>query len=280
MTISLRSTGVALVRCVSLAGPSALLCCWLASANAQAPAGSPPGGAAWLGQRVTDAKLHDLRVFATGALQSSLDPTKAQADQSVGKHVVIQYGAARADLRDQILMGQSFEVAILVPDVNDELVQKGLAQTQRFEIARLPVGIGYAGDVPAPDISTAAGLKKTLLGATAVNYSPAGLGAQTATKIFAALDIADAVRRAPPGQSIPLGPGEYSIAIFPASEILANKNLKYIGPVIDDFQIPLQLQAVIGTQARDAKAAKAFIDFLRSPAFATTLERNGMEVGK
>jgi ABC-type molybdate transport system substrate-binding protein len=39
-------------------------------------------------------------------------------------------------------------------------------------------------------------------------------------------------------------------------------------------------EAVVGTQARDEKAAKAFVDSLRSPAFGAVLTKNGMVQSK
>lgn len=255
---------------------------WVNAQAPAAPANPPPGGAPMLGQKVAEAKPDEIRVIATGAILASLEPVKAQADKAVGKHLVIEYGAARAGLREQIINGQAFEIAILVPDVNDELVEKGLAQARKFEIARVPVGIGYAGNVAAPDVSTPAALKNTLLNAKEVAYAPQGLGAQTANKIFSELSITDSIKRSATGGAggVQLGAGEYSISIFPASEIISNKNLKYIGPVIDEFQVAQVLEAVVGTHARDEKAAKALVDFLRSPAFGEVLTKNGMVQSK
>jgi len=257
--------------------------------SAGVPAG-PPGGTGMpvLGERVADAKFGDVRVIATGSILGSLQPIKAEADRAVGKHLVIEYGTARGSLRDQIINGQAFELAILVPDVNDELVQKGLARSPRYEIARIPVGIGYAGDGPLPDISTPAELKKTLLGAKQVMYAPQGMGAQSATKMIDALGIKDAIKLVSPGSRGPgagsapvvLGPGEYTISIQPTSEIFANKNLKYAGPVIDAYQVPQILEAVVGTNARDEKSAEALVNYLRGPQFGAVLKRNGFTQSK
>ena len=252
---------------------------------AGAPAG-PPGGV--LGEKVADAKPEDVRVIATGSILGSLQSVKADADRAVGKHLAIEYGTARGSLRDLIISGQAFELAILVPDVNDELLQKGLARTPRFEIARIPVGVGYTGDGPLPDISTPAALKKTLLGAKQVNYAPQGMGAQSATKMIDALGIKDSIKLGSMGPSGPgagpaqvvLSPGEYTISIQPTSEIFANKNAKYAGPVIDAYQVPQILEAVVGSHARDERAAQAFVDYLRGPEFGAVLKRNGFVQSK
>jgi molybdate transport system substrate-binding protein len=239
-----------------------------------------------LGEKVADAKSGDVRVIATGSIVGSLQSVKAEADRAVGKHLVIEYGTARGTLRDLIINGQEFELAILVPDVNDELVKKGLARMPKYEIARIPVGIGYTGDGPLPDISTPAALKKLLLGAKQVMYAPQGMGAQTATKMIDALGIKDSIKlalsgaRGPAGGPTVLAPGEYTVNIQPTSEIVANKNAKYAGPVIDAYQMPQILEAVIGTHARDQKSAKAMVNYLRGPEFGAVLQRNGFAQSK
>jgi ABC-type molybdate transport system substrate-binding protein len=77
-----------------------------------------------------------------------------------------------------------------------------------------------------------------------------------------------------------LAPGEYTISIAPVSEILANKNAKYLGPVIDEYQALQILEAVVGTRARDEKSTKKFVDYLRGPEFGAVLNRNGFTTGK
>jgi ABC-type molybdate transport system substrate-binding protein len=303
------------------------------SAHAQAPApapgnfpaGGPPpsggraGGPTVLGAKVADAKPHEIRVIATGSILSSLQSVGADADKAVGKHLVIEYGTARGSLRDQILNGQDFELAILVPDVNDELVKKGLAKSTRYEIARIPVGIGYTGAGTPPDISTPTALKKALLEAKLVTFAAEGMGGQAGTKILEGLGIKDQVKLSttgrggnagggagpggPGGPGAPggaggaprgnggaggggfvqgpaLAPGEYTLSIAPASEILANKNAKYLGPVIDEYQALQILEAVVGAHARDEKSTKKFVDYLRGPEFGAVLKRNGFTTGK
>jgi molybdate transport system substrate-binding protein len=236
-----------------------------------------------LSERLADAKPTDIRVVATGSINASLQSVKADVDRAVGKHAAVEYGTARGTLRDLILSGQDFELAILVPDVNDELVQKGLARTPRYEIARIPVGIGYTGDGSPPDVSTPDALKKALMGARQVVFAPQGMGAQSANKIIDGLGIRDSIKLAAMGPQGPaagaapvvLGPGEYTINIQPTSEIYANKNAKYAGPVIDAYQVPQVLEAVVGAHARDEKSAKVLVDYLRGPEFGAVLKRSG-----
>lgn len=263
-----------------------------------------PGGPAPFGKKVADAAPNELRVIASGSLQRPLESVRMQAEQAAQRPLAIQYGAARGGLRDEILAGQEFEVALLVPDVNKELVQQGKALAQTYEVARIPVAIGLRGEGAPPDVSSPAAIKKALLGAKSVRYQPGGAGWPTMNKILSSLGIADSIKDAtkmggpsgapvgpPPGAGAgpgapgaPMTPalaaGEYEIWVFPVSEILSNRALKNLGPVIPEFQVPVITEAVIGAHARDKKAAQAFIDFLRGPTFELALKESGMTKGQ
>ena len=77
-----------------------------------------------------------------------------------------------------------------------------------------------------------------------------------------------------------LSGSEYEINIYPLSEILANNKVKNLGPVIKELQVPSIIEATIGKNTRDEKAARALIKFLQSPAIDAALSQSGMEKGK
>ncbi len=244
-------------------------------AAAQTPANRPP-----MGPKVADAKPGDMRLMVSGALMAPFKPIASQLQRAAGHPLVIEYGAARGDLRQEILDGQDFEVAILLPDVNQELLAKDKTIPGSFEIARLPAGIGLRGAVDGVDVSTPAALKSAMLNAAAVRYQINGAGQPTFDRIVAQLGIAAQVKDANKlkiPRDFPLAPGQYELDVFPISEILSNKSLRSLGPVIAEFQVPVVMEAVIGRHARDPQAAKAVIDFLRGPAVDEALKANGME---
>jgi hypothetical protein len=218
--------------------------------------------------------------MVTGAFIGVFTSVAAQAERAANHPLIVEYGAARGGIRQEILDGQDFEVAILLPDVNRELVTSEKALPEGYEIARLPVGIGIRGDVEKADISTPAALKSAMLNAAAIRYQVNGAGQPTFNKIVSTLGIADQVKDANKlklPRDMPLGPGEYELDVFPISEILSNKALRNLGPVLADFQVPLVIEAVIGKHANDPRTAKAIIDFLRGPAVDAALKANGME---
>jgi molybdate transport system substrate-binding protein len=230
------------------------------------------------------AKPGDVRVLVTAAIREPLNAVLKQAEAAIGKTIVAEYGSARGNLKDEILKGQEFEVAILLPDVDDEIDAAGKIAPGRFEIARVPVAFGLRGKAPNLDVSSPAAVKAAMLNAKSVKYAPTGAALMTVKKILSTLDIADKIHDSSAVQGeVPLAAGEYEINIYPLSEIIPNKKLKNLGAVIPRLQVPVIIEASAGKNAADPTAARALIQFLQGPAIDQALKDNGMaksHVGK
>jgi molybdate transport system substrate-binding protein len=231
--------------------------------------------------KVADAKPGDVRVIATAAIRDPLNAVLKQAETVIGKPIVAEYGSARGNLKDEILKGQDFEVAILLPDVDDELEATGKIAPGRFEIARVPVALGLRGEAPGLDVGSPAAVKAAMLNARSVKYAPTGAALMTVKKILSTLDIADKIHDSSTVRAeAPLAGGEYEINIYPLSEIIPNKRLKNLGAVIAQLQVPAVIEATVGKNASDPRAAQALIAFLQGPAIDRSLKDYGMEKGR
>jgi molybdate transport system substrate-binding protein len=236
--------------------------------------------AQFAGPKVADAKPGDVRVIATAAIREPLNAVLKQGEAAIGKPIITEYGSARGNLKGEILRGQDFEVAILLPDVDDEILAAGKIAPGRLEIARVPVAFGLRGDAPDLDVSSPAAIKTAMLNATSVRYSPTGAALLTVRKLLSTLDIADKIRDSSASQrEIPLAHGEFEINIYPMSEIIAAKRLKNLGAVIPQLQVPAILEATVGKNAADPKAARALIAFLQGHAIDQALQNYGMDKG-
>jgi molybdate transport system substrate-binding protein len=233
------------------------------------------------GPKVADAQPGDVRVIATAAIRDPLNAVLRQAEATVGKPIIAEYGSARGNLKDLILKGQDFEVAMLLPDVDDDIQAAGKIVPGRFEIARVPVALGLRGETSSPDVSSPAAIKVAMLNAKSVKYSPTGAALMTVRKILSSLEIGDKIRDSSAlRQEVPLAAGEYEINIYPLSEIIPNKKLKNLGAVIPQLQVPAIIEATVGKNAADPKAALALIKFLQGPAIDQSLKDYGMEKGQ
>src|SRR5437870_4436082 len=122
------------------------------------------------------------------------------------------------------------EVALLLPDVDDEIQGAGKIAPDRFEIARVPVAFGLRGEAPNLDVSSPTAVKVAMLNAKSGKYSPTGAALMTVKKILSTLGIADKIHDSSMvRREISLAPGDYEINIYPLSEIIPNKRLKNLG---------------------------------------------------
>ncbi len=230
------------------------------------------------GERIADAKPGDIRVLATAAIRIPLDAVRADASKAIGHPLVIEYGSARGNLKDAIMSGTAFEIAMLLPDVDEQLLKAGKIKSPGVVVARTDVAIGLRGD-GTPDLSTPEKIKAAMLNAKSLRWSDTGAALFTVNKILDTLKIRDAVKAkhdmaAPP---VSLGPGEYQINIYPLSEILANTNLSNMGPVIPELQVPAVVTATISTNTPNAAAAQRLVTFLQGPAIEPALKGNGFK---
>lgn len=233
------------------------------------------------GPKVADAKPGEVRMMVTAAIKGPLDAVLDQARQALGKPIVVEYGSARGNLKEEILAGQEFEVALLLPDVDEELLKAGKIMAGSQEIARVDVAVGIRGDVSSVDIGTPEKLKSAMLKAKSIKYAPTGAAIMTVRKVLSTLAIADQIKdsskeRAP----VALGAGEYELNFYPLSEILANKNLRNLGPVTKELQVPAIVTATVGSKAKDEKTARALIKFLQGNTIDAALKVNGMKKGE
>ena len=76
----------------------------------------PQGGG---GERIADAKPGDVRILASAAIRIPLDAVRAEASKAIGHPLVIEHGSARGNLKDAIVGGAGFEVAMLLPLIRD-----------------------------------------------------------------------------------------------------------------------------------------------------------------
>lgn len=251
----------------------AAIWCGLVSLLAPGPPAMGQGGGA---ERVADAKVGDIRVLATAAIRIPLDAVRAEASKTIGRRLVIEYGSARGNLKDAIMEGTGFEVAMLLPDVDEQLLAAGKIMAPGAVIAKTDVAIGLRGDV-TPNLSTPDEIKTAMLNAKSLRWSDTGAALSTVDKILDTLKIRDAVKAkhnmvpAP----VPLESGEYEINIYPLSEIIPNKGLRNAGPVIPALQVPVVVTATISANTPNATAARALVKFLQGPAIESALKGNG-----
>lgn len=152
--------------------------------------------------KLADAGPEDFRILAVNSLRTALERALPGAEKASGHHILVLYGTASGNLKNTIMSGQDFEVALLTPEVNAELAKAGKTAPGEVPFATGRMGFALRGEAAA-DVSTSDAIRKTLLGAKSVVFSPMSSGLPAIQKMLGALGIADAIKHnnsgTPPG---------------------------------------------------------------------------------
>jgi molybdate transport system substrate-binding protein len=137
---------------------------------------------------------------------------------------------------------------------------------------------------PKPDVSTPEALKKALLDAKSVAFIPSSAAGAYVTSVFERLGIGDAMKAKTQPQTattqIPqaVAKGDAELGVFLINVLMA-PGVDLAGSFPAELQQDLVFTAAVTTDSKDADAAQAFIDFLKTPAATEVLKAAGMNPG-
>ena len=146
--------------------------------------------------------------------------------------------------------------------------------------------IGVKAGTPKPDISSPDALKKALLAAKGVSYSnPASGGASGVyiAKQIEKMGITDQLKdktKFPPSGGFSgtlLISGEADIAVQSKPELLHVPGVDVVGPLPGDMAFTVVYAAGVQTGAAQAEAAKALVNFLKSPEAQAAFKAMGYD---
>ena len=233
--------------------------------------------------RGTPAQTTELRVMVSDGMKTVVEELTPQIEHSTGRKLTAQFNSSK-NLRDKIQAGEPFDAAILTSDVLDDLIKQGkIAAGTRIEISRTGMGVGVRAGATKPDIGTSEALKRTLLNAKSISFNPTGASAAHTYEMFAQLGITEAVKpklildveAGRPQMNVAGGKAELVVSLIPEIKFFPGVDL--VGPIPPDFQSYINFAGGIATNARDADAAKALIQFITGPVVAPVLKAKGME---
>ncbi len=228
------------------------------------------------------AEAADIKVLSAAAMRPVLNELGPRFERETGHKLVIQYNVIGM-LKRQIEGGEPFDVALLSTPFIEDLAKQGkIASGTPTNIARSGIGVFVRTGGPKPDIKSADAFKRTMLNAKSIGYSKEGATAMHLAGVFERLGIAEPMKAktkyVPPGEaatSIAKGEAELGLVVIAAVEPTAGVEL--LGPLPADLQSYIGYTGGVGAAAKEAKAGKAFIDFLKAPAAVPVLKAKGME---
>src|SRR5262245_27516142 len=115
-----------------------------------------------------------LKVLCTQALRTRLLELAPRFEQASGTKIELNI-APSGKLVARVRDGETADVLIANAPNIDALIKEGKVAGARIDLARADVGLAVRAGSPKPDISSVEGVKRALLEAGAVAYSPGGL---------------------------------------------------------------------------------------------------------
>jgi molybdate transport system substrate-binding protein len=238
--------------------------------------------AAWVVGSMAEAA--ELKVIAGGSMTAPLNRLSAEFEKATGHKLSIHFDST-PNIIARVNSGTPFDVVVVPVDVfKDAAARSRVAPGLTIDIARVGYGVIVRAGAPKPDISTSDAFKKAMLAASSVAFLPASAAGAHITKVFERLGIAEEMKAKTKVQGAPaqipqaVAKGEAEIGVF-LSNVLISPGVEPVGPFPGDLQQELVFTSAVAADTKEADAAKALIDYLRSPAATAVIKTAGMTPG-
>jgi molybdate transport system substrate-binding protein len=230
------------------------------------------------------AGLHaaELKVLAGGSMTGVLNELGPQFERASGHKLVIHFDST-PNLIKQVTSGEPFDLGVVPVDVFKDAAAKA-----RFgpttNIARVGYGVAVRAGASRPDVSTPDALKKTLLDAKSIAFLPASAAGAYVLGVFERLGIGEAMKAKTKPQTSTtaiaqaVANGDAELGVFLVNVLMA-PGVELAGSFPAELQHELVFTAGAAADSKQADAAKAFIDFLTSPAAIAVIKAKGMNPG-
>jgi molybdate transport system substrate-binding protein len=234
----------------------------------------------------TVADASEIKMLYVGALRSSLATLIPDFEKTSGHKIIAEAGAAGAMVA-RIQNGEPVDIVIVAAAQIATLLKQGkLISGTDINLAQVGMGLAAHPGLPKQDISSVEGFQRALLAAKSIGHTDPATGASSAIyagQLLARLDIASEIKpkiRIFASNALllqGLANGDVEVGFGQLTELMERKNIDLVGPLPAAFQNFSRFSVGVPTTAKDPDGAKAFVDFLRSPAAAAAMKAKGVE---
>src|SRR5258705_9371363 len=230
---------------------------------------------------VSSLQAAELKVIAGGSMTASMNALAPPFEKTTGHKLSIHFDST-PNIITRVNSGTPFDVVVVPVDVfKDAAAKARFAPGPTIDIARVGYGVAIRAGAPKPDISTPDALKKTLLAAQSIASVPASAAGAYVTKVFERLGIADEmkaktkVQAGPPQIAPAVAKGEAELGVF-LTNVLIAPGVELADPFPGDLQQELVFTSAVAADSKEASAAKALIDYLKTPPATAVIKAAGM----
>jgi molybdate transport system substrate-binding protein len=228
------------------------------------------------------AQAAEIKVLSSNGVHSVMVEMVPAFERATGHKVSVDYYTANQAVA-KVKAGEAADMIIITRPTIDGLFKIGkIVAGSDKNLGRSGVGVAIKAGLPKPDISTPDKLKQALLAAKSITFTKTGASGIHFMKVAERLGIAEQVNakaKVPEGGAV--GPlvakGEAEMAVQQIPELKAVKEIQYVGPLPEELQNYTLFTAGILTGTRQQEAAKAFLEFITTPAAVNVFKAKGLE---
>jgi molybdate transport system substrate-binding protein len=233
---------------------------------------------------IAGAQAAELKVLAGGSMTESLKELGPRFEKAAGHKLTLVFDST-PNLIKAANSGAPFDLGVVPVDVmKDAGARAHFAPGPTVDIARVGYGVAFRAGAPKPDVSTPDALKQTLLKAQSIAFIPESAAGAYVLRVFDRLGIGEAMKAKTKVQTttgaIPqaVAKGDAELGVF-LTNVLVAPGVELAGPFPAELQNDLVFTAAVATDSKEAEAAKAFINYLRTPEAAAVIKAKGLTPG-
>lgn len=228
-----------------------------------------------------------LHVLSGGAAQGVVTALAAEFRTASGYEIDGTFGAVGA-MKEKLLDGAPADVLILTRALIDELADAGqVVPETRADLGRVRTGVAVRAGDPAPDVSSADGLRTALRAADAIYFpdprrATAGIHfTRVLEQLGIAAEVAARLSTHPNGatamRELAKAAGARPIGVTQITEILNTPGVTLAGPLPREFELATVYTAAVCAGAAAPDAAKRLVALLAGEAQGALRARAGFE---
>jgi molybdate transport system substrate-binding protein len=243
-----------------------------------------------IGSRNPSTEPADLVVLSAGAMHAILDEAIGMFNGTCKMRIDARFATSNG-VKARILAGEDVDVAISTQSAIDELHQAGkLVPDSAVPLARSAIGIAVRAGAPKPDIGSVESIRRALHHARTIAVADPSTGSPSANHFFHMVERLGLTSELQPklrlvgggaGKVVVVGElvarGDAEIGFQQIAEILAVPGVDLVGRLPTELQHITVFSGAIPATSKHAETAHRLLDFLSSPATASTVLAKGME---